>query len=72
MGMIYELDTVERNAMFGHAVKVPVSLAKPVSLGKPSDRTQTFDSKPVARVLRRNNLLSLALYFRATHAGLNK
>ena len=73
MGMIYELDTVERNAMFGHAVKVPVSLAKPVSLGKPSDRTQAFDNKPVARVLRRNNDLTLlALYFKSTHVGLNK
>ena len=73
MGMIYELDSVERAAMFGTPVRPAVSLAKRVSLGKPSDRTQAFDSKPVAGVLRRNNDLTLlALYFKSTMHGLNK
>ena len=71
MGMIYELDAVEYAAMFAAPVSKPVSLAKPLSLAKPSDRTQSFDSKPVARVLRRNSLTTLAVYF-ATTRQLNK
>lgn len=68
MGMIYELDSVERAALFPSTPAKPaVSLRKPVSLAKPSDRTHDWENKPVARVLRRNNYLPLlALYFSAT------
>jgi hypothetical protein len=73
MGMIYEYDDVARAAIVGPPAKLPVSLAKRPTLDKPSDRTQAFDSKPVARVLRRNNDLTLLkLYFAATTSKLNK
>lgn len=68
MGMIYELDAIERATFFGPVVP-SVSLRKPVSLGKPSDRHESFERTVVARILRNNDLRKLHLLFKVQTMG---
>lgn len=70
MGMIYEYDAFDRAALFGMPVRQPVSLTKRVTLGKPSDRTQTVDSSVTSRILRQtNDLRKLHLLFKVQTMG---
>lgn len=68
MGMIYELDAIERATFFGPVVPA-VSLRKPVSLVKPSDRMGAFERTVVARLLRNNDMRKLHILFKVQTMG---